>query len=127
MSVSKKSGGGSHKCIPCSPDTKQVYGVISTVGGTGTVGIAAAEALCADADPDCKESLANKIADAIRGQLPFSLFGDTCYECEDLTVTITSASCVDGEFTGNVVVAGAGSFGAVSNACREIPCGVQPL
>jgi hypothetical protein len=127
MSVSKKSGGGSRKCIPCQPSTKQVYGGISTVGGYGIVGPAAAEALCPGADDDCKESLANAIADAIRNQLPFSPFGETCYECEDLTVTITSAACVDGEFTGNVVVAGAGSFGAVLNACKEIPCGAQPL
>ena len=126
MSVSKKSGGGSHKCIPCQPDTKQVYGIVSNVGGSGTMGDAA-DSLCPGADDDCKESLANAIADAIRNQLPFSLFGETCYECKDLTVTVTRAECVDGKFTGNVVVAGAGSFGAVQNACKEIPCGARPL
>ena len=126
MSVSTKSGGCSKSCIPCQPKNIQVFdGQVSTAGGSGTMGDAA-DALCPGADDACKASLAKKIADAIRSHLPWSPFGDTCYECNDLTVNMSSAKCECGEFTGDINIAGAGSPGSVASACKEVPCGAQP-
>lgn len=124
MSTSKKSGGCG-ECIPCNPKNAQAYGTVSTVGGAGTMGDVA-DALCADADDACKADLAKQIADAIRDQLPSSWFGETCYECNDLTVNMSSAKCSCGKFTGKVSVAGAGSPGSVMAACKEVQCGAEP-